>query len=389
MLGGLGIGVTEFVMMGLLPDIANDLKISIPLAGHLISAYALGVVIGAPLLILAAGNVAPKKLLLILMAMFTVFNGLSIAATDYHLLFIARLLSGLPHGAFFGVGAVVASRLADKGKEAQAVSVMFAGLTIANLIGVPFGTYLGHNFGWQFAFGFIVLIGMVTLISIFYWMPDVENKNEGSIVSQLSFFKRTDAWLIMATTAIGTGGLFCWISYIAPMLTNISGFGIDQVPYIMSLAGAGMLVGNILGGWLTDRFSPAKASALLLVCMAISLVLVSTLSHLQVPALIMTFITGALAFSLAAPIQMLMIQTAKGAELLAASVSQACFNIGNALGAFLGGLPLVAGFSYTSPEWVGAAMALIGAGTAAIFVIRNKKMGDSAQRSLEAVKRAA
>jgi DHA1 family arabinose polymer transporter-like MFS transporter len=370
LLGGLGIGVTEFVMMGLLPYIAKDLNVTIPEAGHLISAYALGVVIGAPLLILTAGNFPPKKLLLILMGLFTGFNALSIVAAGFDMLFVSRLLSGLPHGAFFGVGAVVASRLAEKGKEAQAVSVMFAGLTIANLIGVPFGTYLGHHFGWRYAFILIVLIGIITLVALYAWMPKMENKQDGSIVKQLSFFKKLDAWLIIITTSIGTGGLFCWISYISPMLTEISHFSSTDIPYIMSFAGLGMLVGNIFGGWLTDRYDPARASVYLLLAMSVSLVLVSFLSYNQVTALVMTFITGGLAFSLGAPIQMLMIRTAKGAELLAASVSQACFNIGNALGAFLGGLPLVMGYSYTSPVWVGAVMALAGAGTAFILVSR-------------------
>jgi MFS transporter, DHA1 family, arabinose polymer utilization protein len=379
MLGGLGIGVTEFVMMGLLPYIAADFNVTIPKAGHLISAYALGVVIGAPLLVMIAGSFPPKKLLLILMALFTGFNAFSIVAAGFDMLFVSRLLSGLPHGAFFGVGAVVASRLADKGKEAQAVSVMFAGLTLANLMGVPFGTYLGHHLGWRYAFIFIVLIGIITLIALFFWMPRMGNKQDGNVLQQLSFFKKLDAWLIILTTSIGTGGLFCWISYISPMLTEISQFDIAQVPYIMSFAGLGMVVGNIFGGWLTDRYDPARASIFLLAAMSCSLILVSFLSYNQVAALIMTFITGALAFSLGSPIQMLMIRTAKGAELLAASVSQACFNIGNALGAFLGGLPLVMGFSYTSPVWVGALMALIGSGVACILVYRMSRSTTNAE----------
>jgi len=373
LLGGLGIGTTEFVMMGLLPDISNNLDVSIPVAGYLISAYALGVVIGAPLLVFIAGNYPPKKILIVLMILFTGFNGLSSLAPGYIPLFFLRLLSGLPHGAFFGVGAVVASRLADKGKEAQAVSIMFAGLTIANLMGVPLGTYLGHNYSWRYSFLLIAIIGLITLLCLQLWMPKLENNNTSNIADQLSFFKRTDAWLIIIITAIGTGGLFCWISYIAPLLTNVSGFTPDQVPYILSLAGLGMLAGNLLGGWLADRYSPAKTSFALLLCMVVSLMLVSFFSEYKSISLMMTFLTGALSFSLAAPIQMLMIQTARGAEMFAAAVSQACFNIGNALGAFLGGLPLTMGYSYTSPEWIGILMALIGAAAAAILIRGTQK----------------
>lgn len=214
-LGGLTIGITEFVMMGLLPDIASDMKVSIPVAGYLISAYALGVVIGAPLLVIAGRNYAPKKMLLILALMLAVFNALSIIAPNYNVLFASRFLSGLPHGAFFGVGAVVASRLADKGKEAQAISIMFAGLTIANLIGVPIGTYIGHHFIWRYTFVLIALVGLLTLLAIYFWMPNLEKGESVNMKTQLQFFKRTEAWLIIGITAIGFGGLFAWISYIA------------------------------------------------------------------------------------------------------------------------------------------------------------------------------
>ena len=372
-LGGLGIGITEFVMMGLLPDIAKDLAITIPQAGHLIAAYALGVVIGAPLLIVIAGSFPPKKILIALMMMFTAFNALSAFAPDYTTLFIARLLAGLPHGAFFGVGSVVASRLAEKGKEAQAVSLMFAGLTVANIAGVPLGTYIGHHFLWRYTFVIVVIVGLATLISLKYWLPALPATKNRDLKKELSFFKLPQAWIIILMTSIGTGGLFTWYSYIAPLLTDVSGFSPSSITYILILAGLGMFVGNLLGGKLADRFSPAKACIYLLLAMAITLTIVHFISTNQVLSLIMTFITGAVAFALASPIQMLMINTAKGSEMLAASVSQASFNIGNALGAFLGGLPLAAGYDYTSPVVVGTLMALIGAAFAWMLVARNNK----------------
>ncbi len=368
LLGGLGIGTTEFVMMGLLPVIAANLDISIPQAGHLISAYALGVVIGAPLLVVFSGGVPPKRLLIILMILFTVFNALSGLAVNYYSLFALRLLSGLPHGAFFGVGAVVASRLAEKGKEAQAISIMFAGLTIANLAGVPLGTFLGSHLSWRYTFLLIGVIGLATLVCLQLWMPALSASKKENMGQQLNFFKSTESWLIILLIAVGTGGLFCWISYISPLLTEVSRFSIDSVPYILAFAGLGMFAGNLLGGRLADRFSPARTAFALLIAMSFSLTLVTFVSEYKALSLVVTFATGLLAFALAAPIQMLMIQSARGSEMFAAAVAQACFNIGNALGAYLGGLPLEAGYSYTSPEWVGVAMALTGASAAAILI---------------------
>ena len=373
-LGGLGIGITEFVMMGLLPDIAKDLAITIPQAGHLISAYALGVVVGAPLLVAIAGSYPPKKILIALMVMFTAFNALSAFSPDYSMMLAARFLAGLPHGAFFGVGSVVASRIAGKGKEAQAVSLMFAGLTIANVIGVPLGTYIGHHYSWRYTFVIIVIVGLITLLSLKLWMPNLSATKDRDLKKELAFFKLPEAWLIILMIAIGTGGLFSWYSYIAPLLTDVSGFSADSITYILVLAGLGMLVGNFIGGKLADRFSPAKASVSLLIAMAVSLFIVHYVSYNQTLSLVMTFVTGAIAFAVAAPIQMLMINTAKGSEMIAASVSQASFNIGNALGAFLGGLPLAAGYDYTSPVWVGTVMALIGAVFAWLLISRTKRL---------------
>ena|SRR6218665_678928 len=373
-LGGLTIGITEFVIMGLLPDIATDLNVSIPVAGYLISAYALGVVIGAPLLVILGRNYPPKKMLLLLAAMLTVFNALSIIAPNYDFLLLSRLLSGLPHGAFFGVGAVVASRLADKGKEAQAISIMFSGLTIANLAGVPIGTYIGHNFTWRYTFIIIAMVGLLTFVSIYFWMPVLEARAKETIKSQLQFFRKTEAWLIIAITAVGFGGLFAWISYIAPLLTDVSKFAPEDVSYILILAGLGMVVGNFIGGKLADRFSATKTIVMLLLLMVLDLLLVYSMSSNQYISLLLVFLTGGISFAVVAPIQMLMIQTAVGSEMIASAALQASFNIGNALGAFLGGLPLVAGFSYASPNLVGVVMALLGVMITFAFIQREKKI---------------
>ncbi|MDJ1506219.1 MFS transporter [Xanthocytophaga agilis] len=368
LLGGLGIGTTEFVMMGLLPDVATDLDISIPVAGHLISSYALGVVVGAPLLVMMTSNQPPKKILLSLMLIFTVFNAFSAFAPGHIALLVSRFFAGLPHGAFFGVGAVVASRLADKGKQAQAIAMMFAGLTIANLAVVPIGTWIGHNLSWRYTFGLVSFIGLITMLFIKYWLPELPVSRTGDTRSELQLFKSREAWLVILITAIGTGGLFTWISYIAPLMTKISHFSEDSVSWIMILAGFGMVVGNVIGGKLADRFHPVKACAGLLVAMATALLAIYFFSEIQWISLVLTFIAGALSIALAAPIQILMIHTSKGAEMLGAAVTQAAFNIGNALGAYLGGLPIAFGLGYNTPVLVGMVMALIGVSFSIVLI---------------------
>ncbi|MEZ0487171.1 MFS transporter [Fibrella aquatica] len=374
-MGGFGIGMTEFVMMGILPDLARTLHISIPVAGHLISAYALGVVLGAPLLVAIAGNYPPKKILLGLMALFTVFNILSAFAPTYEIMMVTRLLSGLPHGAFFGVGAVVASRLAGPGKEARAISMMFAGLTVANIIGVPLGTYVGHELSWRITFVLIGVVGLITLLGIYKLLPEMPVVGESNLRKDLKLFTHAEPWLILGVTAIGTGGLFAWFSYIAPLLTEVAHFEPSQLTWILVLAGMGMAVGNLLSGMVADRVSPIKATMLFLGLMVVSLIVVYYVSPFKIPLLAMTFVTGAISFSLGAPIQILMIRAANGSEMLASSVTQAGFNIGNALGAFFGGLPIAAGLGYASPQWVGAGMAFLGLLLAAVVYARQRGEG--------------
>lgn len=371
--GGLTIGMTEFMMMGLLPDISKSLDISIPSAGHLISIYALGVVIGAPLMTFLSAAYPPRKVLMGFMLMFTLFNSFFALAPGFELLLVARFFAGLPHGAFFGIGAVVASKLAEPGREARSIAVMFSGLTVANIIGVPLGTYVGHNYSWRFSFILIAMVALLAAAGIRYWLPETSTEGREKFRQGFSVFKKTNFWLILLITAIGTGGLFAWISYIAPLMTEVAGFNANAVSVIMVIAGVGMAVGNFLGGVLADRFSPSKAVSLLLMAMTVTLLLVALLSSFKPIALILTFVTGAIAFALAAPIQMLMINTAKGAEMLASSMIQASFNIGNTLGAFLGGLPIAAGFGYRSPEYVGALMAFAGFLICSLLISRLKK----------------
>lgn len=359
-IGGLGIGTTEFTVMGLLPDIAKTLEITIPQAGHLISAYAMGVVIGAPLLIGYSVKYPPKKVLIAFMILFTLFNGLSAIAPNYGTMLIIRFMSGLPHGAFFGVGTVVAARMAGKGKEAFYISMMFTGLTVANLMMVPLVTYIGHTFHWRLYFAIVALIGVFALLFLKLWLPAMEANQNTHFLEELKFLKKKQSWLVLAITAIGFGGLFTWLSYITPLMTGISGVESSQMAYVMVLAGAGMVVGNLAGGIISDKLGPEKTCALLIFLMMISLVGVFLLSEHQNIAFILTFMCGALSMSIAAPINIMMMKAAPKSEMMAAAFMQAGFNIANAMGAFFGGIPLEYGLPFNYPSLVGVGMTFIG-----------------------------
>ena len=359
-IGGLGIGTTEFTVMGLLPDMARSLQITIPEAGHLISAYALGVVIGAPILIGYSVKFPPKKVLIALMVIFTLFNALSAVAPDYTTMLFIRFLSGLPHGAFFGTGTVVAARMAGKGKEAFYISLMFTGLTVANLAMVPLVTYIGHTFHWRWYFAIVAVIGLLTLISLKLWLPMLEKKEDSHFLEELKFLKSKQSWLVLMITAIGFGGLFTWFSYITPLMTIVAGIKENQMAYVMVLAGGGMVVGNLVGGYISDRMSPEKTCALLIFLMMSALAGVFFLSHNQTASLILTFICGALSMSVSAPINIMMMKAAPKSEMMAAAFMQAAFNIANAMGAFLGGIPLEHGYPFNYPSLVGVGMTFIG-----------------------------
>lgn len=369
-LGGLAIGTTEFTIMGLLPDMAASLHATIPQAGMLISAYALGVVVGAPLLTGIFLKQAPKKTLIFLTILFTVFNGLSIVAPGYGSMLVTRFLAGLPHGAFFGIGAVVASRIGGKGKEARYISMMFTGLTLANLLMVPLVTYIGHMFHWRWYFAVVTLIGAITLAFISMRLPDMPENKDTSFKEEMQFLKNSKVWFILAITAIGFGGLFTWFSYITPLMTEVTGISAANMAYVMVLAGGGMVVGNILGGYLSDRIGATRASILLLSAMTVALLLIFFFSANMYLSLVLTFICGGLSMSTGSPLNMMIMKAAPRSQMMAAAFMQAAFNLANSAGAYFGGIPLKHGYAYNYPSLVGVYMTFCGLLICIIYSIR-------------------
>ncbi|MBP1841065.1 MFS transporter [Formosa algae] len=371
-IGGFGIGLTEFVIMGILPEVATAFDISIPKAGHFISAYALGVVVGAPILTTIGNKWAANRVLLALMLWFTVFNTLSAFATGYNSFIVLRFLSGLPHGAFFGIGAVVAGKLSKAGKSAQGIAIMFSGLTFANLLGVPLGTYLGKHFSWNLSFLLVGFVGILVVLSIKFWMPLLKQSSETHILDDLKIFKRLELWLIILLTTIGTGGFFAWYSYIAPLITDVAKHPEEMVSFAMILAGLGMVIGNFLGAKLAEKLSPIYAVIVILSAMVVCLSLNTIFSSDKIMVLVMTFIIGAVTFCLSTPIQVAIINASEGSETLGSSLNQSAFNIGNASGAYFAGLPIAMGYGYTSADWVGAAMAASGVCIAFLIIMLRK-----------------
>lgn len=370
-IGGFGIGLTEFVIMGILPDVALALNISIPEAGHFIAAYALGVVIGAPIFTQIAKRFPANKALLYLMVWFTIFNTLSAFATSYNTLLFYRLLSGLPHGAFFGIGAVIAGQLAREGKSAQAIAIMFSGLTIANVIGVPVGTFIGHNFAWSASFLMVGISGLLALVSIHYWMPKLSIPQPSGRSEKIKGLRNMELWVLIALTTIGTGGFFAWYSYIAPLIHIVAGFQENVIGYALIIAGLGMVVGNFAGAKMAELFTPLKAVAISLSTMIVLLLLNTWLAHNPYAILGLTFTIGITAFSVSTPLQMAIIKASKGSEMLGSALNQSAFNLGNALGAFLAGIPITYGLGYTSAGFVGAALAGTGVAVAVLLIIIN------------------
>lgn len=355
--GTLGLGIAEFVMMGILPDVAKDLGISIPVAGHFISAYALGVCVGAPVLILARKHPL-KHILLALVTLMMVGNTCAALAPNYWVLLLARFISGLPHGTYFGVASIVAEKLADKGKGSEAVSIMIAGMTIANLFGVPLGTSLSNSISWRVTFLLVGCWGVIILYYIWRWVPHVEGLKDTGFKGQFRFLKTPAPWLILGATALGNGGVFCWYSYINPLLTEVSGFTAESITALMVLAGFGMVVGNLVSGRLSDRYTPGKVGTTVQAMICIVLLLIFFLSpYPWLSALLMCLCTAGL-FAVSSPEQVLIIRVAKGGEMLGAACVQVAFNLGNAIGAYVGGLAISGGYRY--PALAGVPFAMVG-----------------------------
>lgn len=364
--GTLGLGIAEFVMMGILPDIAADMHISIATAGHLISAYALGVCVGAPVLILAR-KYPLKYILLGLVVMIMLGNTCAALAPNYWVMLFARFLSGLPHGAYFGVASIVAEKLADKGRGSEAVSIMIAGMTIANLFGVPLGTALSASISWRLTFGLVGFWGILILYFIWRWVPQVEGVPDTGLRGQFRFLKTTAPWLLLGATLLGNGGTFAWYSYITPLLTHEAGFPAHTITFLMILAGFGMVVGNLTGGRLADRYTPGKVAAVAQGMIGLSLLLIFFFAGISWVTVILMCVCTACLFAVSSPQQVLLIRYSKGGEMLGAASAQVAFNLGNAIGAYAGGLPLQAGLDYRYPALVGVPFAVVGCLLLVIF----------------------
>ena len=365
--GTLGLGIAEFTMMGILPYVAADLGISIPTAGHFISAYALGVCFGAPLLLIARRKPL-KQILIALMALMTVGNICASFAPNYWVLLAGRFVSGLPHGAYFGVASIVAGKLANEGKGAEAVSIMIAGMTVANLFGVPLGTSMSHLMSWRIIFLMVGCWGLITLYYIARWIPQVEGLKDTGFKGQFRFLKRPAPWLILGATALGNGGVFCWYSYINPLLTKVSGFSDESITALMVLAGFGMVVGNLVSGRLSDRYTPGRVGTVVQGMIAVVLLLIFFLApNPWCAALLMALCTAGL-FAVSSPEQVLIIRVAPGGEMLGGACVQMAFNLGNAIGAYVGGL--ATGYGYQYPALFGVPFALVGF---ALFMLFYKK----------------
>ncbi|TDD55095.1 MFS transporter [Saccharopolyspora elongata] len=355
-IGAFGIGTTEFVIMGVLPQVAGEFGVSIPAAGWLVSGYALGVVIGAPILTVLGTKVSRKKMLLFLMGIFIAGNALSAAAPTFGVMLIGRVVASFAHGAFFGIGSVVAANLVAPEKKASAISLMFMGLTIANIIGVPGGTYVGQAAGWRVTFGIVALLGVIGFLGVAMLVPEQGKPEAARIRTEFAAFRNVQVWLAMAMTVLGYGGVFAAITYIAPMMTDVAGYSEGGVTWLLVLFGIGMFLGNLLGGKFADKALMPMLFATL-AALAVALLLFTVTAHSQVLAAITLPIIGALGFATVPPLQKWVLDQASAAPTLASAANIGAFNLGNALAAWLGGVVIAAGYGYTSPNWVGAVLA--------------------------------
>ena len=372
--GAFGIGTTEFVIMGLLLQVAADLQVSVAMTGLLISGYALGVFVGAPVLTLATRKLPRKQVLILLMAIFTLGNIACALAPSYGLLMAARIVTSLAHGTFFGVGSVVATSLVPEDKKASAIAVMFTGLTIATLLGVPAGAWLGLNYGWRATFWTIAVIGVVAMLVLARLVPADKGKVEVAPLRQeLATLADPQVLLGLAMTVLGFGGVFAVFTYIQPILVEITGFSQEAVSPILLLFGLGLIIGNMLGGKLADRNLPV---ALLATTANLAIVLFAMTATLRSPVAVTIFVglIGAAAFATVAPLQMRVLDKAGPAgRNLASSLNIAAFNLGNAFGAWLGGVTIEHGPGLAAVTWVAAIVPLASLALAVISLRLDKR----------------
>ena len=353
-------------MTGLLPQVAADLAVSIPAAGNLVTAYAIRVVVGAPLLTAVGARLSQRTLLLVFMGLFALGNGLAAAAPDFGTLLVARFLSGLPHGAFFGVAGLLAAQMGGA-RRASAVGRLFLGLTVANLVGVPAATVFGGAVGWRPAFALIAAIALLCVGGMAVCVPRTTGRAAaGGLRAEFAALRSPAVSLALAMVVLGCGGLFTFATYIAPMTTEVTGWPAAAVPVQLAVLGLGMTVGTFLGGRLADRVDSRRAVMLVLGAQSVALLAAVPAVHVPVLAPVAVFTVGTLSLALAPVVQTLVLDTARDAPVLASAAMQSAFNISNAIGAALGGLVLAVGFGYAAPPAVGAVLALLGVGLAVI-----------------------
>ncbi len=355
-IGAFGIGTTEFVIMGLLPEVAADFDVSIPVAGYLVTGYALGVVLGAPLMTALGTKISRKRMLMLLMGLFIVGNVVSALAPAFGVMLIGRVVASLAHGAFFGIGSVVAAELVAPEKKAGAIAMMFTGLTVANVVGVPLGTLVGQSLGWRVTFGIVALLGVVGLLGVAKLVPDLPKPEGVRLRHEIAAFRNVQVLLAMAMTVLGFGGVFAAITYITPMMTDVAGYADSSVTWLLVLFGLGMVGGNLVGGKFADR-ALMPMLYVSLGALAVVLALFTLTAHNKIAAAVTIALVGALGFATVPPLQKRVLDQAAGAPTLASAVNIGAFNLGNALAAWLGGVVISAGLGYTAPNWVGAVLA--------------------------------
>ncbi|WP_061962084.1 MFS transporter [Demequina flava] len=387
-LGGFGIGTTEFVAMGLLPDIARDLlpdlwasdqEAALGQAGWVISAYAAGVVVGAPTIAAFAARFPRKAVLLILATAFTLGTVASALAPTFETVVVARFLAGLPHGAYFGIAALVAASLMGPGKRGQAVALVLSGLTIANVVGVPLITFLGQQAGWRIGYLAVAGIFAATTLAIAWAVPRQAGDPHATVRRELSVFGKPAVWFALATGAIGFGGFFAVYTYVSPLATGVTGTNESFVPFALVTLGIGMTAGNFAGGRLADR-GALRAVFWLFGALAASLIFLALAAGQVWGLLVGLFLVGAAAAALSPAIQTRLMDVAGDSQTMAAALNHSALNLGNSLGAILGGAVITAGFGFLAPTWVGVAMCVPGVlfALAGWFVTRRQAIGPGA-----------